>query len=674
MKSRFTFVFLLITAVVPLSVSQTFTGSLTHGGLTRTYRVHLPPGFSASMKLPLVLNLHGRGSNGQQQEAYTGFNSVADTANAVVAYPDASTVQGAVQWNVFGLSSTPDDVGFISALIDTLHARYNIDLSRVYATGLSSGGYMSYKLACALNCRIAAIAPVAGLLVEHPLAPCNLSRPLAVFHMHGTADGVVPYSGVAGTISSWRSKIGCPGTPTVTNLPDNDPADGCTVIDSSYRPCNNSTEIVLYAIIGGGHTWPDAVIDIGVTNHDFPANSTIWNFLKKYTIPQAAISFTGLAASYCLNTNPFPVTLTGNPSGGTFSGSGMSGNVFSPTTAGPGIHTITYTISSSGCTYSTSRTVEVASGTAVSVNASGPTTFCQGDSVILTASDGSNWQWNSGATTQTITVTSSGSYLVTVTNPGGCTGSGVSPIVNVTVNPNPVASISPAAAAICNGESVTLTATGGGSLHWSIGIDDASITVYPSATTTYSVTVTDSNGCTDDASRAVTVHPAPAASVSPPSATIYSGDSITLTASGGVAYSWSAGDATAAITVTPAATTTYSATVTDTNGCTASASATVTVLPTGINNPESLLAFSVYPNPSSGILNIEFERENPFSVKIEIYSLSGKKIFEKTAMTYDSAGNFQVFLDAPAGIYFVKLQRDEGVAIRKIGLAETFQR
>jgi len=557
--------------------SQTITGSFSFGGQTRTYRVYLPDNFSSSVSLPLMINMHGRGSNGQQQELYTGMDAVADTGCFVVAYPDAVTVQGAVQWNVFGLSSTPDDVGFISALIDTLHRRYNIDLSRVYATGLSSGGFMSYKLGCALSCRIAAIAPVAGLLVNNPLAPCNLSRPVALFHIHGTADGVVPYNGLPGvysvheTIAQWRSKIGCPGTPAVTNLPDINTGDGSTVIDSSYRPCNNSTEITLYAVINGGHTWPGSIGPN--TNQDFKASSAIWLFLKKYSIPAASLSISGLASSYCQGASA--VTLTGTPSGGSFSGTGVSGNTFNPSGLSPGTYTITYSRASGSCTYSTTATTTISAGVSASISPSS-VTIC-GGSATLTASGGGTYSWSTGSVSASITVSPSSTttYTVTVTS-GGCTATASR---TVTVTAGLTATISPALISICNGDNVTLTADGGINYSWSNGSASASITVNPSSTTIYSVTVSDAGGsCTATTSRTVTVNPSPNATIYlPPPICI--GGSVTLAASGGTNYTWSNGSASASTTVSPSTTTTYIVTVTDANGCTASASGTVTVNP-----------------------------------------------------------------------------------------------
>ena len=220
--------------------------------------------------------MHGLGSNAFEEEVYTAFDSVADTAGIIVVYPNG--IGGT--WNISSTTGT-DDVGFISALIDTVGSQYSIDLNRVFATGMSMGGFMSYRLACELSGRIAAIASVAGLQAFYP---CDPDRPVPVLHFHGTLDPVVPYAGVPSTISNWINYNLCPSDPTITDLPDIDTNDNSTVTVYHYGPCEDSTEVILYTINGGEHTWPGATIIIGITNQDIKASNEIWNFFKKYTL------------------------------------------------------------------------------------------------------------------------------------------------------------------------------------------------------------------------------------------------------------------------------------------------------------------------------------------------------------------------------------------------------
>ena len=201
-----------------------------------------------------------------------------------------------------------------------------------------------------------------------------------------------------------------------------------------------------------------------------------------------------------------------------------------------------------------------------------PSTICAGQSTTLTASGGTSYSWNTGATTSVIVVspTSTTAYTATVTL-SGCDS--IPAPVTVTVNSLPAASIS-GNNTICQGQSTTLTASGGGTYAWNTGATTAPITVSPTTGTSYTVTVTGANGCTNIATSSVTVSTAPTASVSAASTTVCSGSSTTLTASGGSSYSWSTGATTNPIVVSPTSATTY--TVTVSNGS-CSSTTTITV-------------------------------------------------------------------------------------------------
>ncbi|MEO8771513.1 MAG: ice-binding family protein [Ferruginibacter sp.] len=207
------------------------------------------------------------------------------------------------------------------------------------------------------------------------------------------------------------------------------------------------------------------------------------------------------------------------------------------------------------------------------ISANGPLTFCNGGSVVLTASSGSSYLWSTGATTPNITVTESGSYSVSVTNDAGCTAT--SAATTVTVNPNPTASISAGGPiTFCAGGSVVLTASSGSSYLWSTGATTPNIAVTESGS--YSVSVTNAAGCAGaSASTVVTVNPNPTVSISANGPLSFcTGGSVILTASPGSSYAWSNGATTQNITVTTGGI--YTVTVTNANGC-AGTSAPVTV-------------------------------------------------------------------------------------------------
>jgi hypothetical protein len=214
------------------------------------------------------------------------------------------------------------------------------------------------------------------------------------------------------------------------------------------------------------------------------------------------------------------------------------------------------------------------------ITPSGPTTFCAGGSVVLTATAGASYLWSTGATTQSITVTASGSYSVTVTDASGCVGT--SAPTSVTVNPIPPATITPSSTSVCAGGSVTLTAPAGAATYlWSTGATTQSIVVSPSSTTTYTVTVTSAAGCTNTGSQTITVTPlAPPTITASGPTTFCTGNSVTLSAPSGMAsYSWSTGETTQSIVVSTSGS--FTVTVVNVAGCSAtSAPVVVTVNPT----------------------------------------------------------------------------------------------
>ncbi|HMC70624.1 MAG TPA: hypothetical protein VKJ07_15820, partial [Mycobacteriales bacterium] len=250
------------------------------------------------------------------------------------------------------------------------------------------------------------------------------------------------------------------------------------------------------------------------------------------------------------------------------------------------------TVTSASCQFvAPARNVTVNPLPAATITASGPTTFCAGGSVTLTASAASAYLWSNGATTQAITVTAGGSYSVTVTNANGCSATSAPTVI--TVNPNPTAAITAGGpTTFCAGGSVTLTASGGSSYLWSTGAMTESIAATVSGS--YSVTVTNANGCSATSSPAVvTVNPLPAATITASGPTTFcSGGNVMLTASSGASYLWSTGATTASIVANSSGN--YNVTVTNASGCSTTSQAvavTVNALPDAtITAPSSVCA------------------------------------------------------------------------------------
>jgi len=288
----FVFVILLFVSQSTLH-AQIERGSFDFDGHLRNYMVYLPNNYTGSTNFPLVICLHPYGWGAQRMMDYTKLNQVADTSDFIVVYPSAIP-----NWNS-GVAENPsyptpnvDDVGFINALIDIMSNRYSIDLERIYACGYSNGGFMSYKLACQLGNRIAAIASVGGVISTSTAESCSPLRTIPVLHIFGTADPYVPINGgtvwysVDQTLSVWTNFNDCVQTDTTT-LPDLDPTDGCTVEKITYKDCSDNSNVVYYKVINGGHTWPGAgplSNAFGNTNQDINASVEIWNFFKNYKL------------------------------------------------------------------------------------------------------------------------------------------------------------------------------------------------------------------------------------------------------------------------------------------------------------------------------------------------------------------------------------------------------
>jgi polyhydroxybutyrate depolymerase len=237
-------------------VEGTSVHRLSVGGHDRTYRLHKPTGLPASA--PLVVMLHGGFGTDAQAERSYGWDELADSSKFVVAYPDGLNRA----WNVNGAGCCGrpakqgiDDVGFITAAVADIKRNVSIDASRVYVTGMSNGGMMSYTLACDTSI-FAAIGPVSGTQLD----PCRSPHPLSVMTIHGTKDPLVPYGGGPGhgfahingppvpqTNAFWRKVDQC-RTPVETTSGS---------VTTSTAGCPDNRSVVLVTVGGGGHHWPD---------------------------------------------------------------------------------------------------------------------------------------------------------------------------------------------------------------------------------------------------------------------------------------------------------------------------------------------------------------------------------------------------------------------------------
>jgi polyhydroxybutyrate depolymerase len=270
------------------ALEGTSTRHITVGGVSRTYLLHA--GGEAKPGRPLVLVLHGwHGSAvGIERRTRGSFDKIADRDGAIVVYPEAL---GDPRWNdgwPTGTAALPDDVGFLSALIDALAAEVGIDRKRVYAAGFSNGASMVYRLACERPELVAAVAPISGDTSAPVASACPRGAPVAIIAMHGTEDPVVPFGDrQQNDIRTWVRRDGCPVKPSSSQLPDTDPHDGTKTRIDLYAPCAVGTAVAFYTIEGGGHAWAGgetiwALAPHGNTPRDFDAAAVIWDFFQEY--------------------------------------------------------------------------------------------------------------------------------------------------------------------------------------------------------------------------------------------------------------------------------------------------------------------------------------------------------------------------------------------------------
>jgi polyhydroxybutyrate depolymerase len=274
-----------------------YTATLRFAGLTRTYLVHLPHTYDGTHMLPLVLAFHGSGGTGPGMAALTNLNNAAEDNGFMAVYPDAINHE----WSFGKLPALGgiDDVGFISALLDTLGTSLKLDPKRVYATGLSDGGFFAALLACQRADRIAALAEVGATMSTLQAEVCAPSHPMPALLIHGTADPVVAFSGgsksgisllsAPANAARWAALAGCAATPAVTTLPDL-AQDGTSIVQSTYGGCQAGAAVIFDAVQDGGHTWPGGaqylpVSYIGKTSHNLNASQATWNFFQQHPHP-----------------------------------------------------------------------------------------------------------------------------------------------------------------------------------------------------------------------------------------------------------------------------------------------------------------------------------------------------------------------------------------------------
>jgi polyhydroxybutyrate depolymerase len=340
---------------------------VTVNEVDRTYVVRLPKGYVPGQKYPVVILLHGMNQDSEDMERLTRFDELADKDGIIAVYPMA--LHG--RWNVGvtapvqqpmmrspggrggrhggggypggggggggypgggggypgggggsqgggqsggqdrgreDIRSEPaDDISFLNGMLDQMAAKFSVDTERIYATGLSEGGFMAMKVGCAMSDRIAAIAPVAAAMPKAMI--CLPLRPVPVVMINGTSDPVVPHSGgteknlqlpvisVEDSAKSWARMDRCAEKPSESKLPAHEKGGMETKV-ATYDGCHEGAQVVSYNVKGAGNTWPggeqyEVENQIGKTSADLNANETIWSFLGTKKLPAKSATDAG---------------------------------------------------------------------------------------------------------------------------------------------------------------------------------------------------------------------------------------------------------------------------------------------------------------------------------------------------------------------------------------------
>ena len=289
MRTRFTTCLLLLclltggcgndsSIVNVVTPGETVEKSFSHDGIVRSYLIHVPETYDDDVEVPLLLVLHGYSSAPEFAESGSGLSALVEAEGFIVVYPRANG--SPTMWNAGGpfesWSGGVDDVGFISSLIDHLIDRYAIDPARVYVTGHSNGGFMTYLLFSALADKIAGIAPMAGLVIEMPYP--QPARRIPIIHFHAIDDPAVQYRGqyfgsykchsaIAG-LSYWTERFGHETVPdTIYNAND--------VLGLRWPSPDGKSDFVLYTTPRGRHEW------LNQENSGLSANEVMWAFFQK---------------------------------------------------------------------------------------------------------------------------------------------------------------------------------------------------------------------------------------------------------------------------------------------------------------------------------------------------------------------------------------------------------
>jgi len=274
-------------------VAGTTTETLNVADAPRQYRLAVPSNPTGKRPLPVILNFHGQPSNDVEQAVYSQLEEKGPAHGFVVITPNAGDPPFWAKPELNFYEASDANLAFTQALIDNAKTSLCIDTKRIYATGFSAGAGMSAYLGCKLSRQLAAIAPVSGV---NGAEPCPHGKPMSVIAFHGTADPTIAYGGGPGALAgrpdrdwpsvetavqAWAGRAGCRTKPASQAI-------GTEVQRIAYRGCARGAGVVLYAVTGGGHTWPGSSIEVprfGHTTQDINAADLMLDFFSHHPAP-----------------------------------------------------------------------------------------------------------------------------------------------------------------------------------------------------------------------------------------------------------------------------------------------------------------------------------------------------------------------------------------------------
>lgn len=321
-----TFLSIIALLILTQAHAQWTSKTMSFGGLTRQYRLYVSPNYNAGNPASIVMTLHGLGDN-MTNFSNLGFAQIGDTANVIVICPQAvSDVLAGTAWNsgagMMGYypNSSVNDIGFLNALVDTTMANYSVNPQKVYLCGFSMGGFMTYRMAIQSNEKFAAFASMSGT-IGSAITSFNPGRTIPIAHFHGTADGMVAFTGNQygldpdSVISLWISNNSCGVVPTDTfQFPDVHPADSITVELFEYRNGNPNADVNFYIMYGADHNV------LFPYSNDIDEPLEVWKFFRTHFWASAGMNKPvdqALQADFFPNPAADFITLITNGSGNT---------------------------------------------------------------------------------------------------------------------------------------------------------------------------------------------------------------------------------------------------------------------------------------------------------------------------------------------------------------------